>query len=333
MDLELAIEIVVADIAGERKDAVHKNFFAAGAVAQYDLQLPVRPGNFFDRDPAPGLDGRRGAGGQGRSVRGEPGSRRQRISCVAPPGRRGGTERPDDAGAGSVLCQRGEVACRGLRRVAGAGEEDRLAGPVRRLPGEVGDRPPDRPVLSRRGAFAGCRDAAVAEVVGVAVGAGGVDDDRRVLRALAAVRSGDDEAERPAAPLGGRDLFMLEQALAADRHYAGAEAQVGSDGRQGGEGGEKLFDQLATGRAFGGGRRRGRQVAAHARRDVQVPGREQADIPPGADVTGDFGRGFVDGEREAGLGGGQRGFEPGGAGPEDGDVWFGCGVHGRLLIA
>ena len=131
-------------------------------------------------------------------------------------------DRPDHARARRVAGELGQRARGGLRRVAGAGEQDGARRPTRGRVGAELRQPALDPVLQR--ALAGRGDAAVAERVRVAVGAGAVDHGVGVLDRLAAGRVRHEQPEPARAALGARDRLVLEQALARRRRRRACRA-------------------------------------------------------------------------------------------------------------
>ena len=130
---------------------------------------------------------------------------------------------------GGVARELGQLARRGLRRVPGAGEQDRPARPGLGLGGELGQALHD-PLGER--ALARRRDAAVAERVRVPVGAGAVEHDVGVLDGLGAVRPGQQQPKRIAGARTRADLLVLEQALAPDGIDTRVEPQPRRHSRQ-----------------------------------------------------------------------------------------------------
>ena len=154
--------------------------------------------------------------------------------------------------------------------------------------GEVGDVAPD---LAREGALSpGAGMPPSPRRVGIAVGAGGVDHHVRSLGPLAAGAVREEEAEGAAAALGRGDLLVLEQPLAAD----GQSTRVPSRrwGAISGSAASGSSSRSASSRPVGHSEPSGTSRPAASRwrrmrgRDVHLPGREQPDVPPGADVAG-----------------------------------------------
>src|SRR6185295_18793758 len=156
-------------------------------------------------------------------------------------------ERPEDPGAGCILCQLRQLARRRLGRMPAAGEQNRLARPIGGLAGDVRNVPANRALESL---LARSRDAAVAERVRITISARGVDDDFGVLDALGSRGVPNQQSERPRGAGGRRNLLVLEQPLATHRDDAGAELQVRRDRRQRGERLEQTLYELGAGQAL-----------------------------------------------------------------------------------
>ena len=202
MDLELAVEVVVADARRSARGCGRPR--SASEPAPFRSTTSKRPSGFAissTATPRAGLDGGRGAagelGGRGRELgraRGagspswvpQPGSAVARAprspGCPGPPA-------PDRRGARTAVCAEWPAPAR--RTV--------LPAQSARSRGEVGDVAPDLP---RERALARRRDAAVAQAVGVARRCRWRRSPRRPCSvALAAGLVGEQEAEGAPAAL------------------------------------------------------------------------------------------------------------------------------------
>src|SRR5262249_27251976 len=141
------------------------------------------------------LDVALGPRGEQVGPHGEPVAFGQRVAHDPPQRLRAAAARePDDPGRGLLFAERGEAADGGRGRVTGADDEDvasrvDVAALAEELLQAVGD-------VSGASFLARRRDAALAHPAMRAVGAGAVEDDVRLVDALAAPGVANDEEER-----------------------------------------------------------------------------------------------------------------------------------------
>ncbi len=266
VDLELAVELVVADEAGQGEDAVDLDLLGSGAVAQSrPAILPFgRESSSIGRARA----GRRRPARRRRPAprprrRGEPAraAGRPRASpspargCAAPrspgcPEPRG----PAPPGRATAVCAEWPAPARRTVLPAQSGASPRRSGTWRRI--SRAERPLAGAGMPPSPRLFGWLQVPVASMTTSA----------RSVR-LPAFGVGDEQPEGAPPALRGGDLLVLEQPLAADRQHPGAEAEVGSDRRQRRDAIEQPLGQLAAGGALGSrGERRRRAGACAARR-------------------------------------------------------------------
>src|SRR5690606_1591039 len=153
------------------------------------------------------------------------------------------------------------------------------------------------------------------DVVGLAPGAGGVDDGAGE-QFLAVGQAQDEGGQFPA---GGTQAV---DAQTADGGDLGAVADVGGQRGQFGQRLEVLLDEVCAGGQGGGvglvpsG---GREQAAGGGVGVELPGTEQLDVRPGSNGCGRGVAGFHDDEGDAAFGQVRCGSQAHGAGSDHGD--------------